>query len=157
MERRYRLLVAGEYAAARVPPPVSGPSVYRRLALAAFDRAGLAPLGDPEALAEAYGLHVVWGYSPGKHGIYYEDTVIVSPLPDPLESAFVVTHELAHAILREHGAPHATEADAMWLTLELSLPSWLHHADARFCPAWLKRIRPCKCRDCAHVSENSNH
>jgi hypothetical protein len=143
MHHQYALVVAGDFASARVPSPVSGPSVVKRLGREIADRHGLDPLGDPELIAEAEGLSVVYGWTPEKHGMHYRDTIILSMRPDPLERAVCLNHERAHHWYRKLGTPTHNETDVMLLTLELSLPHWLAHrwCEAKFVPGWLLDLR----------------
>lgn len=82
MRALYTAVVTGDYGRVGLPQPASGPSVYIRLAREIADAHGLDPLGDPEQLARAEGLDVVWGSTPGRHGIHYGSTIIVSPMRD---------------------------------------------------------------------------
>ena len=134
----YEAVIAGEYERVGLARPVSGPSVYRRLACEIADAHGLDPLSDPELIARAEGIHVVWGATPQRHGIHYGSTVIVSPMRDPREAALVLNHERAHHWYRRLGAPHATEADVIWLTIRLSVPAKAG-IPAPNAPAWLLR------------------
>lgn len=137
LAQRYALTLRGEYASAGLLPPVSGPSVYRRLARVVLDAHGLDPLGDAESLARAEGLYVAWGWTPGRHGIHYDDTIVISPAGDAAERALAVHHERAHAHFRRLGAPHHTEADVVWFTTELAFPSWLRRREPPKIPSWL--------------------
>jgi hypothetical protein len=138
----YRHVVAGEYAAARVEPPVHGPSVYRRIARLVLEEHGLDPLGDPEDLARAEGFEVVWGWMPHRTAAQVGSKLLLPWDVDAAKRALRIIHERAHAHLRRHGSPHHTEADAIWLTMELAFPSWLRKSGRvpEHVPDWLVEL-----------------
>jgi hypothetical protein len=136
----YRHLFVGDYASARVDPPVHGPSVYRRIARTVLDEHGLDPLTtEPEELARAEGFDVHWGSTPHRVGIHVGSMLILPWDNDPTKRALRIAHERSHGHLRTHGSPNHTEADAMWLTLELAYPSWLRAPGVvvEHAPQWL--------------------
>jgi hypothetical protein len=135
--RSYARLLAGQYSAAGVLPPVSGPSVYCRIARAALEH-GLDPLGDPEGLVRAEGLTLAWGPTPGRAGLHFASTIVMPWTIDPLERALTIHHERAHHWMQQLGAPHHSEADVMWLTCEFVWPSWLRRSRRpEHSPGWL--------------------
>jgi hypothetical protein len=136
----YRLVVAGQYDAAGVEPPVSGPSVYRRIARTVLAEHGIDPLTtEPEELAHAEGFEISYQPTPHRTGIQVGNILIVPWDNDALKRALRIIHERAHAHLRKHGAPHHTEADAIWMTLELAFPTWLRGGDRlpEHVPSWV--------------------
>lgn len=139
-ERVYSLVLEGRYDAAHVLPPVSGPSVYRRFARLALDHDG-DPLGDPERLVALEGISLVWGRTPGRAGLHYGSTIVMPWDVDPMRRALRIQHERAHYWMRRLGAPHHTEADVIWQTIEFALPSWMRSEwrRAEFVPPWLLR------------------
>ena len=143
IERAYGHVLAGRYDAAHVLPPVSGPSVYRRFAWLALNDHGTDPLGDPETLVAAEGIALIWGSTPQRAGLHYGNTIVMSWDVDPLRRALRVHHERSHYWMRKLGAPHHTEADVIWLTIEFALPTWLRGSwhRAEFVPEWLMRLR----------------
>jgi hypothetical protein len=139
MRQRYEQLVRGEYERAGLEPPVSGPRAYRHMVRRWLERHDLDPLGDPEQLARAEGLQVSWRGAKRGCGIHAGNVVIVAWTSDPALRSMTLHHERAHALIRQLGAPHATEADVMWASIELALPHserdrWPTAAHA---PPWL--------------------
>ncbi len=142
-ERRLRRVLAGDYAGAGLPHPVSGPSVYRRIAHLTLDAHGLDGLGDPEQLARAEGLRVVWRGASRGCGVHMRGGVVVRWDGCTRQRGLVLTHERSHRALRVFGAPHANETDAVLLTVELALP-WASRArwdSAMWVPEWLLSMR----------------
>ena len=143
-DRLYKLVVAGRYAEAGVLPPVSGPSVYARIAREVIASHDIDPLGDASELAEAEGLIVAYAPTPGRCAIHSERLIVMPWVADVRERSFRITHERAHAHLRTRGAPMATECDALHLTLALAAPAWCTLAQlaaAEFLPVWALELR----------------
>jgi hypothetical protein len=139
----YRFVLAGNYAAAGVEPPVSGPSVYRRIARIVLGEHGLDPLtAEPEEIARAEGFEISYQSTPRRTGIHVGNLLILPWDNDPTRRALRLAHERAHGHLCAHGAPHHTEADAIWMTFEIGFPSWLRGGEVvpEHLPLWFVQL-----------------
>ncbi len=104
------------------------------------------PLGDPEALASAEGMRISWRDGIRGCGVHVGAVLILAWDPNPRERGALITHERAHHAMWARGAPGASEADVLWLALELGLP-WSERArwdTAEHVPAWM--IETARCR-----------
>jgi hypothetical protein len=142
-ERQLRAMLVGDYASAGLPHPISGPSVYRRVAKLALDEHGLDPLGDPEQLARAEGLEIVWAPVPAGVATRLGDTIMMRWVDDPRVRGWLITHERAHVHLDRYGHPRSNECDAWFTTIALALPSQCGDRIelAAYAPAWLIELK----------------
>jgi hypothetical protein len=141
-ERTIRAMLRGDYGSVALPHPISGPSVYARVAKLALAEHDLDPLSDPEALAIAEGLEVVYAPMPAGVATRFGNTIMMRWVDDPRERGWRITHERAHAHLDRYGHPRSNETDAWFVTVALAIPVFCRdRADfADFAPEWLPRI-----------------